>query len=175
MENGRYTNTLTEISGTIIHIKEIGVPMGLGRKHIAEGFQLANGSVVIETERDENGYYIGGTGIDGMFLRTNERYEPCFDCDNFINAFRLMNQWVITFTPDEQALIAQYALNTKTNLMDDLQEILKIRVPASFHTLVQSTLEKLTLIPDEECRRLMADIYAVYRQRNLRSLMHDDV
>ena len=86
-----------------------------------------------------------------------------------------MNQWVITFTPDEQALIAQYALNTKANLMDDLQEILKIRVPASFHTLVQSTLEKLTLIPDEECRRLMADIYAVYRQRNLRSLMHDDV
>lgn len=27
MENGHYTNTLTEISGTIIHIKEIGVPM----------------------------------------------------------------------------------------------------------------------------------------------------
>ena len=100
MENGRYTNTLAEIAATIINIKEIGVPVGFQQKRIAEGFQLVNGSVVMESERDENGYYIGGTGMDGIFLPTRERYEPCFDGDNFINGFRLISSHVIDFTPD---------------------------------------------------------------------------
>ena len=92
MENGRYTNTLGNVPASIVEIKEVGVPMGLSRPRIADGFQLVNGTVVLEDMRDENGYYIGGIGMDGMYMRTNELYEPCFDGEDFINAFRQMNQ-----------------------------------------------------------------------------------
>ena len=72
MENGRYTNTLGNVPASIVEIKEVGVPMGLSRPRIADGFQLVNGTVVLEDMRDENGYYIGGIGMDGMYMRTNE-------------------------------------------------------------------------------------------------------
>ena len=56
MENGRYTNTLGNVPASIVEIKEVGVPMGLSRPRIADGFQLVNGTVVLEDMRDENGY-----------------------------------------------------------------------------------------------------------------------
>lgn len=171
MENGRYTNTLGNVPASIVEIKEVGVPMGLLRPRIADGFQLVNGTVVLEDMRDENGYYIGGAGMDGMYMRTNELYEPCFDGEDFINAFRQMNQHTARFNAAEQAVIAQYAMNTKQHLLEDLRKQ-SASVSPELEAVLDDTINKLESIPDEECRKLMADLYSVYRQRSLRNLCH---
>ena len=56
MEN-RYTNTLAEVPATIVEIREVGVPMGFPQKQIKEGFQLCDGSVVVDSMKDANGFY----------------------------------------------------------------------------------------------------------------------
>ena len=48
MEN-RYTNTLAEVPASIVEIREVGVPMGFPQKQIKEGFQLCDGSVVVDS------------------------------------------------------------------------------------------------------------------------------
>lgn len=169
MEN-RYTNTLAEVPATIVEIREVGVPMGFPQKQIKEGFQLCDGSVVVDSMRDANGFYIGGAGMDGMYLATEDRYEPVLDDEGLISAFRKINSYVLNFGVHQQALIAQYALNTKANLVSDLTELLKAAFPDELRDLVKSTVSMLTYIPDEPCRQMMADLYWVYRERNLRTI-----
>lgn len=74
----------------MVKIKQLGVPMGLFNRRIDPGYVLENGTVLLETERDEYGRYIGGAGMDGMYLKTNERYESVRDDSGEIIGFLLV-------------------------------------------------------------------------------------
>ena len=71
-----------------IGIRETGVPVGLLNRRIEPGYVLENGIVLLESERDENGHYVGGAGMDGMYLRTGDLYKPCMDAQGNVRAFR---------------------------------------------------------------------------------------
>ena len=49
---------------------------------------LADGTVLLESERDANGCYKGGAGMDGMYLQTGRLYAPVRGDDGQIRAFR---------------------------------------------------------------------------------------
>ena len=76
---GRYDITLGEVPGEIVGIHQVGVTVGLINQHTEPGYLLADGTALLESEKDEAGFYVGGAGMDGMFLRTAERYEPVRD------------------------------------------------------------------------------------------------
>lgn len=68
---------------------EYGYPES--RRRTIPGYLLDNGTVLLDSERDADGSYIGGAGVDGMFLKTPERYTPIYDGDK-ITAFSLVKQ-----------------------------------------------------------------------------------
>lgn len=122
--------------------------------------------MLLESKRDENGFYIGGAGMDGMYLRTGALYEPVRDEKGIVRAFRKMDRFVGLFTGEEQKLIFQYALNTPEHLLEDLTAALPAleRDPHT-HTLFCETLGKLKQVPPGNCLRLMADIHSAYKGR----------
>lgn len=170
MEYNCFTNTLAEIPAKIVEIKEVGVQMTVPVPHIALGFELCDGYVVLDDKKDANGFYIGQLWKDGICRPTLVRYEAIYDDDFTIDAFRQIDSHIALFSPDQQTLIAQYALNTKDNLILDLSELLKKPLMLELQKLIQDTIKHLSAIPDESCRQLMADLYWTYRERNLRSI-----
>ena len=170
MGNDRYQMTLEEVPGTILGVQQEGVLMGTSTKCIESGYLLSNGTALLENEKDENGFYVGGNYVNGEYLKSQERYEPVRNKDGAITSFRQMSAYLHQFSGDEQKLIFQYALNTKSNLLEDLEQILKIMKNQQLRQLVSGTCEKLAIIPDRECIRLMADIRAAYKERNLESI-----
>lgn len=74
--------------GPEIAIKQEGVPCGLFQKRTEPGFMLADGTVLLETEKDAHGHYKGGAGMDGMYLSTGQLYTPVFSEGGTIRAFR---------------------------------------------------------------------------------------
>jgi hypothetical protein len=66
------------------------VPLGLPctNRRLVEGYVLKNGLVIIESERDLKGRYLGGAGMDGMCLSTGRVFEPVRDAAGDIQAFR---------------------------------------------------------------------------------------
>ena len=164
---GRYNLTLFEVPGEIVGINQVGVTMGLINKHTEPGFVLADNSVVLESEKDEAGFYIGGAGMDGMFLQTPARYEPVRDEDGAVYAFRRMSEHLTRFTAEEQQTIFQYAMNTPEHLIEDLTAALpQLKKAPQVYALFDSTAKKLRQIPPDQCRRLMADIRAAYKGRH---------
>ena len=101
MDDSRYAMTLDEVSGEIIAIQQRGVPCGLTQSRIEEGYLLQDGTTLLESEKDENGFYIGGAGMDGMYLRTPQRYEPVRNDSGKITAFRLMSSYLARFNSQE--------------------------------------------------------------------------
>lgn len=79
-----------ELMEPVVEIAQTGVPCGIPgqRQRLEPGFVLKNGIVLLESEKDGTGRYIGGAGMDGMYLRTRERYEPIQDNEGHILAFR---------------------------------------------------------------------------------------
>ena len=79
-----------ELMEPVVEIAQTGVPCGLpGQSQRMEpGFVLKNGTVLLESEKDGRGLYIGGAGMDGMYLRTQERHEPIRDDGGSILTFR---------------------------------------------------------------------------------------
>ena len=75
--------------GPEIPIKATEVPCGLvgANRHMKPGYVLASGVVLLETEKDGRGNYIGGAGMDGMYLRTPTRYAPVKNGDGSVRAF----------------------------------------------------------------------------------------
>ena len=59
------------------------------RRRQIPGYLLENGTILLDSERDTDGSYIGGAGMDGMYLKTPERYTPIYDNDKII-AFNLV-------------------------------------------------------------------------------------
>ena len=170
MGNDRYQMTLEEIPGIILDIQQKGVLMGTSTNRIESGYLLSNGTALLENEKDENGFYVGGNYVNGEYLKSQERYEPVRNKDGAITGFRQMSAYLHQFSGEEQKLIFQYALNTKNNLLEDLEQILKIVKNQQLRQLVSGTCEKLAIIPDRECIRLMADIRVAYKERNLESI-----
>ena len=167
MEQGRYDITLGEIPAEIVGVNQVGVPMGLTERHTAPGFVLADGAVLLESERDEAGFYVGGAGTDGMYLRTPERYEPVRDEDGAVYAFRHMSRHLSHFTGEEQPTIFQYAMNTPEHLIEDLTAALPaLKKSPQVYDLFFSTVEKLKQVPPDARQRLMADIRAAYKGRH---------
>ena len=74
--------------GPEIGVTQSSVPCGLGQKRIEPGFLLADGTVLLESERDSFGRYRGGAGMDGMYLQTGRLYAPVRKKDGRIRAFR---------------------------------------------------------------------------------------
>lgn len=170
MGNDRYQMTLEEIPGIILDIQQKGALMGTSTNSIESGYLLSNGTALLENEKDENGFYVGGNYVNGEYLKSQERYEPVRNKDGAITGFRQMSAYLHQSSGEEQKLIFQYALNTKNNLLEDLEQILKIVKNQQLRQLVSGTCEKLARIPDRECIRLMADIRAAYKERNLESI-----
>ena len=170
MGNDRYQMTLEEVPGIILGIQQKGALMGTSTNRIESGYLLSNETVLLESKKDENGFYVGGADMNGIYLSSQERYEPVRNEDGAITGFRQMSAYLHQFSGEEQKLIFQYALNTKSNLLEDLEQILKIAKNQQLRQLVSGTCEKLAIIPDRECIRLMADIRAAYKERNLESI-----
>lgn len=170
MGHDRYQMTLEEIPGIILDIQQKGALMGTSTNRIESGYLLSNGTALLENEKDENGFYVGGNYVNGEYLKSQERYEPVRNEDGAITGFRQMSAYLHQLSGEEQKLIFQYALNTKNNLLEDLEQILKIVKNQQLRQLVSGTCEKLAIIPDRECIRLMADIWAAYKERNLESI-----
>ena len=170
MGHDRYQMTLEEIPGIILDIQQKGALMGTSTNRIESGYLLSNGTALLENEKDENGFYVGGNYVNGEYLKSQERYEPVRNEDGAITGFRQMSAYLHQFSGEEQKLIFQYALNTKSNLLGDLEQILKIVNNQQLRQLASSTCEKLARISDQECIRLMADIRAAYKERNLESI-----
>ena len=60
-----------ELMEDVVGVRQTGVPCGLVNQRMEPGFVLANGVVLLESEKDKYGRYTGGAGMDGMYLRTN--------------------------------------------------------------------------------------------------------
>ena len=76
--------------GPEIAIKTRELPMGLPgvNRRTVSGFVLATGFVLMDSERDSQGRYYGGVGMDGMYLRTPHIFTPVRDASGEIRAFR---------------------------------------------------------------------------------------
>ena len=171
MADGRYDITLDDVPAQIVEIAQVGVPIGYINRRTDPGYMLANGTALLESEKDEAGFYVGGAGMDGMYLRTPARYEPVRDEDGAVIAFRRMNEYLTSFTPGEQQTIFQYAMNTPEHLIEDLTAALPaLKKSPQVHSLFASTMEKLKQVPSGECQRLMADIRAAYKGRQEQSI-----
>ena len=67
MEHGRYDITLGDVPAEIVEIAQLGVPVGYIDRHMESGFVLADGTALLESEKDESGFYVGGaTSRSGM-------------------------------------------------------------------------------------------------------------
>lgn len=171
MEQGRYDMMLEDVKPWVSRVASEGVPCGLISKHVEPGFLLVDGTVLLESEKDENGFYIGGAGMDGMYLKTGTLYEPVRDDDGKITSFRRMAGCLGWFTGEEQQTIFQYAMNTPEHLIEDLTAALPaLKKSPQVHDLFLSTVEKLKQVPPGECQRLMADIRAAYKGRQEQSI-----
>ena len=170
MDDSRYAMTLDEVSGEIIAIQQRGVPCGLTQSRIEEGYLLQDGTTLLESEKDENGFYIGGAGMDGMYPRTPQRYEPVRNDSGKITAFRLMSSYLARFNSQELEAIFQYGLNTKENLLHDLETVVQAVKQPEIRAAFSGARDKLEPIPPEDCRRLMADIRAAYKGRHEQSI-----
>lgn len=74
--------------GPEIGIAQSGIPCGLMEKRTEPGFLLADGTALLESERDDFGRYRGGAGLDGMYLQTGRLYAPVRGENGQINAFQ---------------------------------------------------------------------------------------
>ena len=167
MADGRYDITLDDVPAQIVEIAQVGVPIGYINRRTDPGYMLANGTALLESEKDEAGFYVGGAGMDGMYLRTPARYEPVRDEGGAVIAFRRMNEYLTYFTGEEQQTIFQYAMNTPEHLIEDLTAALpQLKKAPQVYALFDSTAKKLRQIPPDQCRRLMADIRAAYKGRH---------
>lgn len=157
---------LNEIQAEIVGIRQSVVPVGLTNRHTEPGYLLSDGMVLLESEKDDAGFYVGGINMNGMYLRTTVRCEPVKNEAGKICAFRRMSEYLHFFSRTEQELIFRYGKNTKDELLKDLTATLpSFRESPEIWHLFCGTMEKVRLIPDSKFPRFLADIQAVYQER----------
>ncbi len=76
------------VQGPEVGVAQAGVTCGLLKKRTEPGYLLADGTALLESERDGFGRYRGGAGMDGMYLQTGRLYAPVRGVDGQISAFR---------------------------------------------------------------------------------------
>ena len=101
------------MSAAEIGIVQTGVPCGLIQKRMEPGYMLADGTVLLESERDANGCYKGGAGMDGMYLQTGRLYTPVRGDDGQIRAFREVK-------PENYLAAAEMSAEVNYNQIDGL-------------------------------------------------------
>ena len=101
------------MSAAEIGIVQTGVPCGLIQKRMEPGYMLADGTVLLESERDANGCYKGGAGMDGMYLQTGRLYAPVRGDDGQIRAFREVK-------PENYLAAAEMSAEVNYNQIDGL-------------------------------------------------------
>ena len=101
------------MSAAEIGIVQTGVPCGLIQKRMEPGYMLADGTVLLESERDANGCYKGGAGMDGMYLQTGRFYAPVRGDDGQIRAFREVK-------PENYLAAAEMSAEVNYNQIDGL-------------------------------------------------------
>ena len=71
-----------------IKVASYEVPYGFpeSRSRMIPGYVLADGTVLLESEKDVDGSYKGGAGMDGIYLQTRDRYMPVYE-NNTVVAF----------------------------------------------------------------------------------------
>lgn len=74
--------------GGEIAIRQTGVPYGWLYRRTEPGYLLADGTALLECERDSAGRYKGGAGLDGVYLHTGRLYVPVLAEDGKIRAFQ---------------------------------------------------------------------------------------
>ena len=74
--------------GEEIAIRQIGVPYGWLYRRTEPGYLLADGTALLECERDSAGRYKGGAGLDGVYLHTGRLYVPVLAEDGKVRAFQ---------------------------------------------------------------------------------------
>lgn len=74
----------------IVGIKSNKVPYGWpeSRQRDVSGYILDNGLVLLESERDIDGRYRAGVGMNGMYLQIGRLFEPICDADDIVIGFR---------------------------------------------------------------------------------------
>lgn len=55
------------------------IPCSLSGRFCETGYRLCDNTILLQSERDTEGNYYGGVGIQGMFLRTGNVYCPVYD------------------------------------------------------------------------------------------------
>lgn len=170
MEDNRYTLTLEDVPAEIIGIQQVGVPYDPNQSHTEAGYILKDGTILLEGEKDTEGFYVGGMFMDGRYLKTIHLYEPVRNSRGKVTAFRRMSRYLIYFTGEEQEAIFQYGLNTKENLIHDLDVVAQAVKQPEIRAAFSGARDKLKSIPPEDCRRLMADIRAAYKGRHEQSI-----
>lgn len=168
MSQNRYTNTLSEIPAHIVRIVESDKSEEQNFNS-SEVFLLENGCVLLHNHKYRSGFYAGGNyGKDGKFHPNTDFYEPIYDDERNVIAFRLIDNSIREFNLMEIILISQFAMNTKANLLDDLTQFRKSEpLGEQLDELVRNTILKLSSLSDDKCRQLMADLYWAFRERNL--------
>ena len=168
MESSRYAITLEQEPGIVLDVQQVVRPTDPKDSHHAAGYLLADGSVL--WEKDENGFYLAATTTDDVHPQCQVCYEPVRNEDGSFTGFRKMSPHLSAFSGEEQKLIYQYAMNTKENLLDDLEQLLRVMKNPELHQRIVRTRDKLSRIPDQECVRLMSDIRVAYKSRHLESI-----
>lgn len=74
--------------GPDVDIRQNGVPYGYPKERTEPGYLLRDGTALLERERDASGCYIGGAGMDGMYLKTGQLYRPVYSEEGQLLAFR---------------------------------------------------------------------------------------
>ena len=92
------------LQGPEISVAQSGVPYGLIKKRMEPGYLLADGTALLESERDDFGRYRGGAGMDGMYLQTGRLYAPVRGLDGQVRAFQEVKP--LTMREREAAFLA---------------------------------------------------------------------
>ncbi len=64
------------------------IPCSLSGRFCETGYRLCDNTILLQSERDAEGNYYGGVGIQGMFLRTGIVYRPIYDEQLCLKGFR---------------------------------------------------------------------------------------
>jgi len=106
--SGKKDNPFPEVG-----IARVGVPYGLFQRRIEPGYVLANGTVLLECEKDAFGRYQGGAGMDGMYLKIPEFYVPVLSESGQIRAFQQV-------APENYLAAAEMSTENNYNQIDGI-------------------------------------------------------
>lgn len=101
--------------GPEILIREREVPCGMMEQRMEPGYVLWNGTVLLESEREESGCYKAGAGLDGMYLQIPEVYRPVYTDDGRLWAFRQVRP-----APENYLATAEMSVEGNYNQIDGI-------------------------------------------------------